>query len=153
MEGHEDRPLGGYAITMSIYGVLTGAFAAWFAASGRRLPERVEPYDLALMTIATHKSSRLITKDKILEPVRAPFTTFEGDAPAPAEVSERAKGSGLQRSIGELLTCPYCLSVWIATAFAAGYTVAPRLTRRVAAVFTAIFGSDVLQLAYHRLSS
>lgn len=139
-----NRPLGGYAMTMGIYSALTGAFAAWFHASGRRLPERVEPYDLALMTVATHRSSRLITKDKITQTVRAPFT--EGE-------SEQPSGNGVQRAIGELVTCPYCISVWLATAFAAGFTVAPRLTRRVAAVFTAVFGADVLQLAYHRLSN
>lgn len=153
MESHSDRPLGGYLATMGIYGALTGAFAAWYVRSGRRPPERMDPYDLALVTVATHKSARLITKDKILEPVRAPFTTFQGDAPAPAEVSERARGTGMRRSIGELLTCPYCLSVWIATAFAAGLMVAPRATRSVAAVFTAVFGADVLQIAYHRLAS
>lgn len=153
MEGHENRPLGGYAATMGVYAALTGAFAAWFVASGRRPPERFEPYDLALMTVATHKSARLITKDKIAEPVRAPFTTFQGKAPAPAEVDEKAKGTGLRRSIGELLTCPYCLSVWIATAFAAGLMVAPRATRAVASVFSAVFGADLLQLAYHRLAS
>jgi hypothetical protein len=148
----EERPLGGYAFLMSIYLTLTGAFAAWFRASGRRLPDRVDPYDLALVTVATHKSSRLITKDKVTATVRSPFTELEGDSDMPGEVSERARGRGLRRVLGELLTCPYCISMWIATALSAGMLVAPRLTRQVTAVFTALFGADSLQAVYRKVA-
>jgi hypothetical protein len=40
---------------------------------------------------------------------------------APGEVEERAKGRGLRRAIGELLTCPFCLGTWIASGFIYGY--------------------------------
>ena len=146
----QERPLGGYALLMSVYAGLTGAFAAWFRASGRKLPDRVDPYDLALVTVATHKSARIVTKDKVTATVRGPFTEFEGESPMPGEVSETPRGRGLRRALGELLVCPYCLSMWIATAMAAGLLVAPRLTRQIAAVFTALFGADVLQVAYRR---
>ena len=56
--------------------------------------------------------------------------------------------SGLRHSIGELLTCPFCLDVWIATGFAIGLVFAPRATRLIAACLTAVAGSDFLQLAY-----
>jgi hypothetical protein len=148
----ELRPLGGYAVAMSVYAALTTAFGAWFKASGRELPERVEPYDLALIAAATHKSARLITKDKITEAVRAPFTEYQGPAEAAAQLDEKPRGDGARRTIGELLTCPYCISVWLATSFTAGMLVAPRMTRQVASVFTAAFGSDVLQQGYTRLS-
>jgi Protein of unknown function (DUF1360) len=59
---------------------------------------------------------------------RAPFTRFQDDAGA-GEVNEAARGHGLQRAIGELLVCPYCLDLWIAAAFTAGLLVAPRATR------------------------
>lgn len=150
----QDRPLRGYAALMTFYAAVTAAFGAWFRASGRRLPERVEPYDLALLTVATHKSARLITKEKVTAPVRSPFTAFESEDAPPGEVEEtvRVEGTGLRRALGELLVCPYCLSMWIATAMAAGMLVSPRLTRQVAAVFTALFGSDVLHAAYRRLT-
>ena len=60
------------------------------------------------------------------------------------------QGTGLRRALGELLVCPYCLGMWIATAFAAGLLVAPRLTRQIAAVLSAQFGADVLHIAYVR---
>lgn len=146
----DPRPLGGYAVAMATYSAATGAFAAWYRASGRSLPDRADPYDLALVAMATHKTSRLITKDKVTAPVRAPFTEFEGAGTAPGEVSEKAKGTGLRRTLGELLTCPYCLSMWLATSFTAGMLVAPRLTRQITGVFSALFGSDMLQVIYRK---
>ncbi len=145
----QERALGGYAILTAAFLALTGAFSAWFHRSGRELPERVGAADVALMTLATYKLSRLITKDRATSAVRAPFTRFERDD-GPGQVAEAARGRGLRRAVGELLVCPYCLSLWIAAAFAAGLAVAPRATRWVAAVFAVLFGSDVLQLAYKR---
>ena len=144
-----DRPLKGYAVLMGTFTSLSAAFAAWFRASGRELPDRMDARDLALVTVATHKASRLVAKDRVASPVRAPFTRFEHDA-GPGEVSESARGRGLRRAVGELLVCPYCLGVWISAAFTAGLLVAPRFTRWFAAVLTALFGSDVLQIAYKK---
>ena len=35
---------------------------------------------------------------------------------------------GLRHSIGELITCPFCLDIWIAAGFTIGLVFAPRLT-------------------------
>jgi hypothetical protein len=143
----QERPLGGYAVLMGAFAAVAGGFAAWVRSSGRELPERVPPGDFALMTVATHKASRLIAKDRVTSTVRAPFTRFEDDA-GPGEVSEEARGHGLRRAIGELIICPYCLGLWVAAAFAAGFIVAPRPTRWVAATLSALFGADAMQIAY-----
>jgi hypothetical protein len=146
----EEHPLGGYAVLMGVFLSAAAAFSTWIRRSGRELPERVDARDLALITVATHKASRLLAKDRVTSAVRAPFTQYEAKG-GPAEVEEHARGSGLRRAIGELLICPYCLGMWIATAFVAGLTVAPRPTRWVASVLTTHFGSDVLQAAYRKL--
>jgi uncharacterized protein DUF1360 len=145
----QERPLGGYATLMAAFAASAGGFAGWVRASGRELPERPSGADLALMTVATHKAARLIAKDRVTSTVRAPFTRFDGDA-GPGEVSESPRGRGLRRATGELLVCPYCIGLWIATAFAAGFVVAPRPTRWAASVLTAVFGSDLLQIAYKK---
>jgi Protein of unknown function (DUF1360) len=145
----QERPLGGYAALMGLFAAGVGGFIAWMRASDRELPERVDGRDLALMTIATHKASRLLSKDRVTSSVRAPFTRFEGDG-GPGEVSEAARGRGLRRAVGELIICPYCIGLWIGTFFAAGFAVAPRPTRWIASVLTAVFGSDVLQIAYKK---
>jgi hypothetical protein len=54
----------------------------------------------------------------------------------------------MRHAVGELLTCPFCLDVWVASLFAVGLVVAPRLTRLVAGSFSAVAGADFLQLAY-----
>jgi hypothetical protein len=134
---------------MGTFTALAGGFSAWFRASGRELPERIDGRDLALITVATHKASRLVAKDRVTSVVRAPFTRYEDDA-GPSEVSEAARGSGVRRAIGELIVCPYCIGMWIAAAMSAGLLVAPRFTRWFAAVLVALFGADVLQIAYKK---
>src|SRR5581483_6778587 len=84
-----DRPIAGYAVLSGTFLSLSGAFAAWLRASDHELPERIDRSDLAVITVATHKASRLIAKDRVTSAVRAPFTRFEGDA-GPGEVSEAA---------------------------------------------------------------
>jgi hypothetical protein len=143
----QDRPLGGYAALMGFFLALNTAFAAWLRVSNRELPERIAPGDLALVAVATHKTTRLIAKDRVTSTIRAPFTQFQDDA-GPSEVEEAARGHGLRRAIGELLICPYCLSMWISSAFFGGLIVRPRATRWIASLFTAITGADLLQIAY-----
>lgn len=145
----QERPLGGYAALMATFAAAVAGFSGWVRASGRELPDRPSLGDLALVTIATHKASRLLAKDRVTSTVRAPFTELEDDA-GPGGARERARGHGLRRAIGELIICPYCLGLWLAAAFAAGLVVAPRLARWVAGVLTAAFGSDVLQMAYKK---
>lgn len=102
-----------------------------------------------MLTLATHKASRLLTKDRVASPVRAPFTRYDGKG-GPGEASESARGHGLRRAVGELLVCPYCVGLWLAATFTAGLIVAPRPTRWIASVLTAAFGSDLLQIAYRK---
>lgn len=145
----QDDAIGGYAALMSVFAGLCALFAAWFRQSNRELPERLDTSDLVLTSIATHKAARLITKDRVTSPVRAPFTRYEGPS-GPNEVDELPRGRGLRHAIGELLTCPYCLGMWIAATFTAGLVTAPRPTRLVASVLATLTGSDVLQIAYKK---
>jgi hypothetical protein len=84
--------------------------------------------------------------------VRAPFTRFQDDAGL-GEVDEAARGTGLRRAIGELLICPYCLDMWVATTFLAGLIVFPRATRWIASALTILTGSDLLQIGYRKAQS
>ncbi len=146
---HEHRPLEGYLVTMSTYAGLTGALAAAVKLTGRPVPERPATSDVVLISIATHKLSRLIAKDAVTSPLRAPFTRYAEPAGA-AELNEevRDEGSALRHSIGELITCPFCLAVWVSTALTGGLVLAPRLTRLAATAMTATAVSDFLQMAY-----
>lgn len=132
---------------MGTFAALSGGFVTWFRRSGRELPDTIATRDLVLIAIATHKSSRLIARDRVTSTVRAPFTTFQDDA-GPSEVDEAARGHGLRRAIGELLICPYCLGLWVAGVLVAGMLSAPRATRWSVSILVALTGADALQIAY-----
>ena len=146
---HEHRPLDGYVATMGAFGVLAGSLAAAAKLTGQPVPHRPAAADVVLISIATHKLSRLIAKDAITSPLRAPFTRY-AEPGGSGELNEdvRDQGSPLRHSIGELVSCPFCLAVWVATGLTSGLVFAPRLTRLAATVFTATAASDFLQMAY-----
>lgn len=148
--GDNDRPLGGYLAVLVVYGAVVTVAVLAALVSGRRLPARWRAQDLLLLTLGTHKLSRTLTKDAVTSPLRAPFTHYQGTG-GPAEVQEEVREqSQLRHSVGELLTCPFCLDMWVATGFAIGLVFAPRFTRLIAGVFSALAGADFLQLAYAR---
>ncbi|MBW6432227.1 DUF1360 domain-containing protein [Actinoplanes hulinensis] len=146
---HEHRPLDGYLVAMGAFGAMTGVLAAAAKLSGRPIPERPAMSDVALLSIATHKLSRLVAKDAVTSPLRAPFTRYAEPAGA-AELNEevRDEGSSVRHGIGELITCPFCLAVWVATGLTGGLVLSPRLTRLAATALTATAVSDFLQMAY-----
>jgi Protein of unknown function (DUF1360) len=149
----EERPLGGYLRAMGGYAGLVGVAALVGRARGSSLPERFSWSDTVLMSVAVHKASRLLTKSSVTSPLRAPFTRFAGST-GEGEVAESVPPSGDHRhAVGELLTCPFCTGVWLATAFTAGLVLAPRATRLVATTLTTIAGSDYLHLAYDAAKS
>jgi hypothetical protein len=146
--GDNPRPLGGYLVVLVAYGVVVAVATATAALTGRRLPEQWRLQDLATITLGAHKLSRTLTKDAVTSPLRAPFTYYEGTA-GPAEVHEEVRQEGaLRHALGELLTCPFCLDVWVTTACVIGLLFAPRFTRLIVGSFTVLAGADFLQLAY-----
>jgi Protein of unknown function (DUF1360) len=135
-----------YALLLSLYSAALGGFLLWRQRT-KGLPTRISATDLLLIGVATHKGSRLLAKDKVTAPLRRPFAAYEAPA-GPGEVEDTPRGTGLRYAIGELLVCPYCLGQWVATAFACGLLVAPRLTRFIASILAVVTASDFLQVAY-----
>lgn len=140
-------PLLSYLGFMSIFGTLVAAALALAKRQGRELPDRVPAGQLLLVGAASHKVSRILAKDKVTSPLRAPFTELEGKG-GPAEFEERSRGTGARKAIGELLICPFCLGLWVIAAFSVGLLFAPRVTRFVASLFAALTIADFLQIAY-----
>lgn len=143
----ERPPLLAYSVAMAVFNGLFGAALLLARRRGRELPERPAVGDIVLVGVASHKLSRLIGKDKVTSPIRAPFTELEGRG-GPGELEEASRGTGARKAMGELIVCPYCLGLWVVAAFSIGLLFAPRLTRFVASVFTALTASDFLQIAY-----
>ena len=147
-----DRPLGGYIATMSAYTAVVAGLAGAARLTGRQLPDDpMSARDVVIAAAATHKLSRLLTKDPVTSPLRAPFTSYSGTS-GPAELAEEVRGHGAQKTVGELVTCPFCAGVWVATGLGAGLVFAPRATRLLAGTFAALAGADVLQFAHSWLA-
>jgi hypothetical protein len=141
-----DQPLGGYTV---LAGTFTAAMAAALLSAQRRgrLPEQIGTKDIIVLGLATHKVARLLTKDAVTSFLRAPFVRLE-DKSGSASVEERPRGTGVQRSIGELISCPECTGQWVAAGLFVGLVHAPRLTRLIAAMYASLTIGDMLQFVY-----
>ena len=142
-----ERPLGGYAVLVGVFTVaLSGILASTVTKSEDEAPE-LNWSDLLLLGIATHKLSRVVTKDLVTSPFRAPFVKFKKSAGA-GEVEEEARGEGIQEAVGDLITCPYCMAPWLASALVFGFQRAPRTTRVLSGIFCITAASDFLNQLY-----
>lgn len=133
-----------YFALMGAYAALTATGAAAVRVRRVPIPNRLPLGDIALMGVATFKLSRLLTRDKVTMPIREPFADFDKPGEA-SEVLMKPKGHGLRRAVGELLTCPFCLSQWIATAMLFARLFAPRATRLGASLLTIVAIADTTQ--------
>lgn len=141
------HPLGSYAALAGVYGVSVAGFLGWTARSRRRLPERMDWRDLALFGVATHALTRVVAKDQVTSFLRAPFVRFQEDSTA-GEVEEVSRGRGMQKALGQLLGCPFCLGPWVAAGLLAARAVAPRQARWLGSVLALSAASSFLHRAY-----
>jgi Protein of unknown function (DUF1360) len=147
--GAENVPLGSYALLMGTY---AAAFSTLYYLSTRNGREIAKPkgLDLALLTVASYKLSRVVTMSFIGSPIRAAFTE-RGESLKGGEVQDKARGEGLQRAIGNLVTCPFCFSVWATTGLFFGYNFAKRATIQASYILSIAAVDDFLNLSYRSL--
>jgi hypothetical protein len=146
-DDQDETPLGGYATLATAFAAGAVLFSAAARRRGVRLPDRVPPWDVALLGTATFKASRLLSKDRITSFVRAPFTR-RAEEGAGSEVNDVPRGSGVRRAVGELVTCPFCTAGWVAGGLTACYAATPRTARLVSTGLTAMTVADWLQYAW-----
>lgn len=150
--GGDEERLYSYATLMGVFNLIFAVFLLVAKGTGRLIPERVDTKDIVLLGVATHKLSTLGSNDAVTSPLRAPFTEFQ-EKESPKKVEEKPRGKGLRRSIGELLTCQFCLGMWVASFFTYGLVLVPRVTRLIAALFTVVTISDHLHQTYKALTN
>ncbi|MEV7197020.1 DUF1360 domain-containing protein [Streptomyces sp. NPDC093510] len=146
----EERGLGGHFGAVVTFGAYTAAWGAAVRGRGVRLPERPEPWDVLLAATATFRLSRLLSKGTVTSPLRAPFTSYESGS-GPAEVHESPRGGRVRSTVGELVTCPFCLSVWLTTTITGAQLLWPRATRTVTGGLSALAIADAMQVGYDSL--
>ena len=147
--GRKER-LYAYSALAGVFNLIFGGFLLIAKRTGREIPERIDAKDVALLGVATHKLSLMGSQDAVTSPLRAPFTEYQ-EKESPKSVDEKPRGKGLRRSIGELLTCQFCLGVWVASFFTYGLILIPRVTRLIATLFAIVTISDHLHQTYKAL--
>ncbi len=151
-EGYDggEEPLPSYAALAGVFNLIFALFLLIARKTGRPIPERIETRDIALLGVATHKLSMLLANDAVTSPLRAPFTELQ-EKESPKSVDEKPRGEGLRRSLGELVTCKFCVGQWVASFFTYGLVLAPAATRLVASIFAVVAVSDHLHQTYKAL--
>ena len=148
--GGSKQRLYSYSALMSVFNLIFTIFLLVAKGVGRAIPERVDSKDIALLGVATHKLSQIGAKDAVTSPLRAPFTELQ-ETESQKNVKEKPRGEGLRRSVGELVTCQFCLGLWVASFFTYGLVLMPRVTRLMATIFTILTVSDHLHQTYKAL--
>ena len=120
-----------YVTLVGLFLSLLGAFA--LREKDRKRPFDLEPRDLALFGLATYRAGRIVAYDRVAEPFRAPVTETVPDEYDAGE-NVVAEGVGVQKAIGELVSCPTCVGAWVAAGLVYGFRVAPGPTRLFAAI-------------------
>lgn len=119
----------------------------------RRFEQPLRMSDTLLLGAATHKLSRIVTRERVTMPLRKPFAKQQDEGRGHGGFHEEPKAHGMHRALGELLTCPFCVAPWISLGLLAGFSVAPRAVRIASTLFSMAAISDGLNLAYKRLGT
>jgi hypothetical protein len=136
----DERPLAGYATLTSVFWTV---FAGFLLAARDRIPERVGAGDITRIALASYKMSRVVAKDEVTTFIRAPVT----DDPQ----AQQPTKEGFRAVVGELVTCPYCLGLWFASALSYSLVLFPRQTRFATSIFAAYGVTDFLHAGFSRL--
>lgn len=104
--------------------------------------------DLLVLSLATFRLTEIITEEKVAQTLRAPFCerrrTLQQDGSESEE--EVPRGRGLRRVCGELVLCPWCAGVWIATGLCFFYVLMPATARLLVLVFAVAAGGMLFQI-------
>ena len=91
-----------------------------------RLPTSIGPFELVLLGLAAARLTDIISTDQIMEWLRRPFVKMETTEIAGHEVQTRTgRGRGLKKVLGDLLSCPWCVGVWVAAGLTYAYLLLP----------------------------
>jgi hypothetical protein len=108
--------------------------------------EPIPAREILPMGAATFALAKVIAREKIGTWVREPFVEQDqGD--------RRPRGQGVQRAIGELVTCTRCVGAWSALGIVGLRVADPRAGRIVTNVLAASAANDWLQAGFKLLTA
>lgn len=144
-----------YATKLTLIGLFFAIFIAFSSRmnfknqSGKAV--KVKPFDLAMLGISTYRLGRLAAYDKVSEPLRLFFTETVPDETGAGE-TVAPKGQGIQRTLGELLSCPICAGTWIAAVLVYALHIITGPTRVFITIMSSIGLAELLNALTEALS-
>jgi Protein of unknown function (DUF1360) len=140
---------------MKAYAGIMATFAGGLAAAGvlaRLLDREVRDHDtldLAVLSLATFKAARTISRDEVTAFLRDPFVegVAHGGGEDPLETGD------VRQAIGELVTCSRCIGTWVAAGLSATQILAPRFGRVLNWSLAAAGANDWLQAGFSALTN
>jgi hypothetical protein len=148
-ETRDRPPYEAYAGIMAAFVGGLGAAGAFARVLGRD-PREDTMLDFLVLSTATFKAARTMSRDEVTSFLRAPFVkglAHEGDDEEPRETGD------LKQAIGELVTCSRCIGTWAAAGLAATQILAPRTGRLLTWSFAAAGANDFLQAVFAALTN
>lgn len=138
--------------TKRSYAFLSGVFnlaLAWFC--WRKRPEPIAARDWGMLVLATFRMSRLLAYDDVMQAYRDPVAEVVPHDSGAGDTTQARPGVGIRRALGELITCPVCNGTWIAAGLVYGLRLAPRYTRTLMAIMSAVGATEILQGVFEAL--
>jgi len=137
-----------YGFFLLTYITIWAVFVLTVRATGTPWPGQVGGMDLLLLCLATFRMTSVVTEEKVARIIRAPFcervTKTKPDGTV--EEEEVPKGKGLRRVAGELILCPWCAGIWIATALTYFWILLPGVARVLLVAFGVAAGGLLFQI-------
>jgi len=134
---------GDYALLATVF--LTGLTSVIVLARRRHAEgvAAIPPRDLPALSLATFALADTVVKEKVSTWLRRPFVE-EDDDHHPLS----PKGRGMQRAVGELLTCTRCAGTWGALVLVGLRTASPVAGRATTNVLALAGANDLLQSGF-----
>lgn len=144
---HTER-LAPYAFFLAGYAIFWCTFLLVMLLSGAGWPVSIPAVDLLLLSLATFRLTEIVTEEKVACWLRRPFCEqrIVVREDGKEDVEEVPTGSGLRRAAGEMILCPWCAGVWIATLLCFLYVLLPGFAHVVLLAFGAAAGALILQI-------
>lgn len=145
----ERPPYAGYAAILASFGGALAATAALERALGRNV-RPTSALDLVVLCAGSFKAARALSRERVGSVIRQPFVEDENELGV-GVAHQQPAGEGLQRALGELVTCTRCAGTWTAAALLACQAVAPRFGELLTCSLAAGAGNDFLQAGFAAL--
>jgi hypothetical protein len=137
-----------HALFFITYIVLFSMLVLAARSLGRPIPPEFTGLDVVLLCLATFRLTEVITEEKVARFIRAPFCVRKKMIGADGKESfeEEPCGAGVRRVIGELVLCPWCTGIWIASTLTFLYVFTPDVARVVLLAFGVAAGGMLFQI-------